>query len=100
MDTQHKSSGHRRTEKPALAEPVIVREWKRNRHGETISARLVTFNEANLFDLRTWFIDEAGKQRPGKGFAASVHHLPELARALNEALAKAQELKLIRSEAE
>jgi transcriptional coactivator p15 (PC4) len=81
--------------KPTLSAPVVVHEWTRNRHGETIRASLVTFNESNLFDLRTWFIDRGGDRRPGKGFAASVHHLPEIARAVNEALEKARELNLI-----
>lgn len=100
MDTTNRPAPGRKTvrenprEKQTLAEPVVIAEWKRNRHGETIRCSIQTFNEYNLFDLRTWWSDN-GYRKPGKGFCCAVAHLPELARAVNAALAKAIDLDLI-----
>jgi Transcriptional Coactivator p15 (PC4) len=79
---------------PALAEPVIVAEWWKNRRGESIRLVLNTFGGRSIFDLRTWYSAE-GKLKPGKGFAAEVRHLPRLAAAFAKAEARACELGLI-----
>jgi hypothetical protein len=79
---------------PALAEPVTVAEWWKNRRGESIRLVLNEFEGRNIFDLRTWYTAD-GKLKPGKGFAAEVRHLPRLAAEIARAEAKARELGLI-----
>jgi hypothetical protein len=83
---------------PVLAEPVIITEWKKNRAGETIRVRLSEYEGHLLIDIRTWW-SSGGIRKPGKGFAASIRHLPELAKAVTAALEKARALKLIDDEA-
>jgi Transcriptional Coactivator p15 (PC4) len=80
---------------PALAEPITVAEWWKNRRGESIRLVLSTFEGRSILDLRTWFPGGEGKLKPGKGFAAEVRHLPRLAAAFAKAVAKARELGLI-----
>jgi hypothetical protein len=82
---------------PALAEPITVAEWWKNRRGESIRLVLSTFEGRDIFDLRTWYTAD-GKLKPGKGFAAEVRHLPRLAAAFAKAEAKARELGLIGDE--
>ena len=77
-----------------LDEPIIIRQWWKNRAGEAVRVTLSTYADRNLVDLRTWFTAD-GKLRPGKGFAADVRHLPRLVAALTKAVAKATELGLI-----
>jgi Transcriptional Coactivator p15 (PC4) len=85
----------RMTRKPApLPEPLIVSEWWKNRSGASIRLVLNEFNGRNVVDLRTRFTSN-GELKPGKGFAAEVRHLPQLAKAIVKAEAKARELGLI-----
>ena len=77
-----------------LAEPSIIAQWWKNRSGEAVRVQLSNYADRNLVDVRTWFTAD-GKLRPGKGFAADVRHLPQLAKALASAVSKARELGLI-----
>jgi Transcriptional Coactivator p15 (PC4) len=79
---------------PALAEPITVAEWWKNRRGESIRLTLNRFEGRDIFDLRTWYTAE-GTLKPGKGFAAEVRHLPRLAGAFAKAVVRARELGLI-----
>jgi hypothetical protein len=79
---------------PALAEPLVIAEWWKNRRGESIRLTLNLYEGRNVIDLRTWYTAD-GKPKPGKGFAAEVRHLPSLAAAIAKAEAKARELGLI-----
>ena len=83
---------------PALVEPIIIAQWWRNRRGEAVRVQLSTFEGHNLIDIRAWHSAD-GKLVPGKGFAASVKHLPRLAAALVKAVTKATELGLITDDA-
>jgi hypothetical protein len=82
----------------ALSEPIVIAQWWRNRRGEAVRVRLSTFEGHNLIDIRTWHSAD-GKLVPGKGFAASVRHLPRLAAALVKAVTKATELGLTTDDA-
>jgi Transcriptional Coactivator p15 (PC4) len=82
---------------PALAEPITIAEWWKNRRGESIRLVLNQFQGRNVFDLRTWYTAD-GKLKPGKGFAAEVRHLPRLAAAIAKAEAKTRELGLVGDE--
>jgi hypothetical protein len=77
-----------------LAEPIIIAQWWKNRGGESVRVTLSTYADRTIIDLRTWYT-AAGKLQPGKGFAADVRHLPQLAKALASAVSKARELGLI-----
>jgi Transcriptional Coactivator p15 (PC4) len=80
---------------PALAEPITVAEWWKNRRGESVRLTLNRYEGRDVVDLRTWYTGDDGKLKPGKGFAAEVRHLPRLAAAFARAEAKARELGLI-----
>jgi hypothetical protein len=86
---------------PALAEPVKVAEFWKNRKGESIRATLVTYEGRNCFDLRQHFTAHDGRMQPTKrGITVAVLRLPELAAAVSKALAKAIELGLIEAKGE
>jgi hypothetical protein len=82
-----------------LLEPVKVAEFWKNRRGESIRATLVCYEGRNCFDLRQHFTAHDGKMQPTrKGINIAVLRLPELANAINRALAKAVELGLLEVE--
>jgi hypothetical protein len=76
-------------------EGIVIGEWWKNRKHDSIRVRLSVYEGCPLIDIRTWF-DKDGYPRPGKGFAASIKHLPRLTAELTKALAKARELGLIK----
>jgi hypothetical protein len=80
---------------PALAEPITVAEWWKNRRGQSIRLTLNRYEGRDVIDLRTWYTGDDGRLKPGKGFAAEVRHLPRLAAAFARPEAKARELGLI-----
>jgi hypothetical protein len=79
----------------ALSEPVIVASWWKNRGGEAVRVRLLTFEGRNIVDIRTWWTGKDGTFQPGKGFACTVKHIPRLASALASAARKAEGLGLL-----
>jgi hypothetical protein len=79
----------------ALAEPLVIAEWWKNRGGESVRLTLNRYEGRDVLDLRTWYTGDDGKLKPGKGFAAELRHLPRLAAAFAKAEAKARELDLI-----
>jgi hypothetical protein len=84
---------------PLPEEIVIDRFWK-NRSKDAVVVSLSSFKDHNLIDVRTHSMSSDGKLLPTKkGIAVSILRLPELAKAVNKALAKARELKLIPDEA-
>jgi hypothetical protein len=80
---------------PALAEPITVAEWWKNRRGESVRLTLNRYEGRDVVDLRTWYTGDDGKLKPGKGFAAEARHLPRLAAAFAKAEAQAREHGLI-----
>ena len=79
-----------------LAEPVIVSEFWANRRGEAVRVQLREYEGRQIIDVRRHFTNAAGNlQATKKGLALTVIRLPELAAAINKALAKAHELGLI-----
>ncbi|MCP2125799.1 transcriptional coactivator p15/PC4 family protein [Bradyrhizobium ottawaense] len=82
--------------KPELAEPVVVDQFWANRRHDAIITELSTYQGHNLINVRKHAMDRDGKLKPTpKGIAIKVTRLPELAKAINKALAKAQELGLL-----
>lgn len=79
-----------------LPEPVLIATFWKNRAHDAVRVTLKTYEGHNLVDVRQFKPVEGGTHQPTtKGVAMSVQRLPELADAINKALAKARELGLI-----
>jgi hypothetical protein len=90
------------SQKPApLAEPVeIAKFWKNRRRNESVRVTLSEYEGHCLINVRVYATGGDSVDRPTpKGVAMDVRKLPELARALAKAEAKARELGLIDDEA-
>jgi hypothetical protein len=99
------STHHRKTNRtrapqhPALAEPVKVADFWKNRRGETIRVSLETYEGRDLVDVRQYYTGKDGKMLPTKkGISLSVLRLIELAAAINKAVTKARDLALIEND--
>lgn len=79
-----------------LAQPIEIAKFWRNRRGEAVVVTLKEYEGRAIFDARVNFTTKEGTLQPtAKGLAITVLRLPELADAVNKALAKARELGLI-----
>jgi hypothetical protein len=82
--------------RPTLEKPIEVAKFFKNRRKDVIVVSLSTYEGRNLVDVRQHFTNDQGLMRPtSKGVAMVVLRLPELAAAVNKALAKARELGLL-----
>ena len=87
------------TRKPELLEPVVVDQFWANRRHDAIITTLSTYEGHNLLNVRKHAMNREGKLVPTtKGIAIKVTRLPDLAKAINKALQKAQELGLLEEE--
>jgi len=80
-----------------IPEPVeIAKFWKNRRRLESVHVTLSEYEGHCLINLRVYCTGADGIDRPTpKGLAMAVRKLPELARTLAKAEAKARELGLI-----
>jgi Transcriptional Coactivator p15 (PC4) len=84
------------TARPTLPEPVEVAKFWKNRKGDAVIVTLKEYGGKIIVDVRSNFTTKDGKFHPtSKGLALVVLRLPELAAAVNKALAKAKELGLL-----
>jgi Transcriptional Coactivator p15 (PC4) len=81
--------------RPTLAEPVTVARFWKNRSHDAIVVELSTFENRNVVDVRTNVMSHGRLVPTTKGISLAVLRLPDLAKAINKALAKARELGLI-----
>jgi hypothetical protein len=82
--------------KPVLSETVEISKFWKNRRHDAIVTVLTPYEGRNLFDVRLHRMNAAGCLVPTpKGVLIVVLRLPELADAVNKALAKAKELGLL-----
>jgi hypothetical protein len=81
--------------RPTLPEPIEVAKFWKNRRHDAIVVSLSTYEGKNLIDVRQHAMKEGRLVPTLKGLAIVVRRLPELAKAINKALAKARELGLI-----
>jgi hypothetical protein len=88
------------TARVTLPEPIEIDTWEKNRRGEATRVMLSTFNGYNLVDVRSWYVGDVGKMKPGKGFAGAVKHLPRLMAAIAAATTRARELGLLEDDEE
>jgi hypothetical protein len=79
-----------------LPEPIVIDRFWKNRRKDAVIIQLSSYEGHNLVDLRTHSMSSDGKLLPTKkGLAVSILRLPELAKAVNKALARARELGLV-----
>lgn len=85
------------TRRPTLPDPVeIAKFWKNRRRNESVHVTLSEYEGQPLVNVRVYSTGTDGIDRPTpKGIAMGIRKLPELARALAKAEAKARELGLI-----
>jgi Transcriptional Coactivator p15 (PC4) len=96
--TSDPAAKHTAAHGETLLEPVVWRFW-RNRRGEGVAVSIEPWEGRTLVHVRQFFTDHAGKLAPTKkGICIDVLRLPELAAAVNKALATARELGLIDAE--
>ena len=82
-----------------LPEPVIISQFWRNRSGEAVRVQLREYENKPLVDIRVHTVDATGVLQPtAKGISCSVRVLPELAKGLVKALARAREIGLLPGE--
>jgi hypothetical protein len=81
-----------------LPEPVEIAKFWKNRRHDAIVTTLSTFEGRNIVDVRTHTMNNGRLVPTTKGVAIVVLRLPELAKAITKALAKARELGLLEAE--
>lgn len=88
------------SERPILEVPVqISKFWKNRRRNKSVHVTLSEYEGHCLINVRVYSTGTDGIDRPTpKGVAMGIRRLPELARALAKAEAKARELGLIDGE--
>jgi len=88
------------TARVTLPEPIEWRLWKNRQRKDAVVVSLSTYEDRNLISVRLFTTSTDGKMLPtAKGVSLVVARLPELAAAINRALAKAKELGLLDDEA-
>jgi hypothetical protein len=83
------------TRRVQLPEPIIISRFWKNRSHDAVEVSLKSFEGMNLCDVRTFTMRDGGLVPTTKGISVVVPRLPDLARAINKALAKARELGLL-----
>jgi hypothetical protein len=80
----------------SLPEPVEIAKFWKNRRGEAVIVSLREYEGRALIDCRVHFTNKEGRLQPtSKGLALVVLRLPDLAKAINQALKQARELGLL-----
>lgn len=68
----------------------VVATIPNGRRGEELRVYLSFYKGRPYFGMRTWYEDQAGDMKPGKGVNTKLELLPAIAEAVNAALAKAK----------
>lgn len=87
------------SQRVTLPETIEVAKWWKNRRHDAIVVSLSTYEGHNIVDVRQHEMSSDGRLLPTKkGVAMVVLRLPDLAKAVNNALAKARELGLLEAD--
>ncbi len=78
-----------------LPEPVEIAKFWKNRRHDAIVVSLSTYEGKNIVDVRMHAMKKGRLLPTPKGVAMVILRLPELAKAVTKALAKAKELGLL-----
>jgi len=86
---------------PSTAPPPdgdrVVATIPNGRRGEELRVSLNTFKGKHYFAMRIWYADDAGEMKPsGKGANLKIDLLPDIAEAVNKALATARDEGLVK----
>jgi hypothetical protein len=81
--------------RPALPEPVTISRFWKNRQHDAIVTTLEEYEGRVLVDVRQHVMSQGRLVRTTRGISIVVLRLPDLAKAINKALATARELGLI-----
>lgn len=89
-------SGNAR-QRPSLPEEIVIAKfWKNRGRNESLRISLSEYEGHCLINVRIYATGTDGIDRPtSKGVAMGIGKLPELAKALNDAVEKARQLGLI-----
>lgn len=79
----------------SLPEPFVVGEFWANRRGQSVRVQLRQYEGRVIVDVRKFFTVDGRLQPTKKGVSLVIARLPELAAALNKAVANARELGLL-----
>lgn len=78
-----------------MTSETIIAEWQKNSR-ETLRVRLDEYQGQPVICCRAWYADKDGNVRPGRGgLTVGVRHLPQLAKALDDALNAAKAFGLL-----
>lgn len=81
-----------------LPEPIEIAKFWANRRGEAVIVSLREYEGAIVVDVRRHYIAVTGILAPTrKGISLTISKLPELATAVNKALAEARARGLVQS---
>ena len=77
--------------------PIVVAEWPKKSR-ETLRPQISEYKGQRVIDCRAWYADSAGTKKPERGgLTVSVRHLPQLAKALCDALNAAKARGMLES---
>jgi hypothetical protein len=83
-----------------ITEPIIISRFWKNRAHDAIEVSLKSFEGNNLCDVRMYVMRGGVLVPSTKGVSVVIPRLPDLAKAVSKALAKARELGLLEGEGE
>jgi len=82
--------------RPTLDEPVVISKFWKNRKHDAVVVSLTSFEGRNFVDVRQHFMNQKGALQPtSKGLLIGVLRLPELKKAVSDALKKAIDLGML-----
>jgi hypothetical protein len=81
-----------------LPEPIVISRFWKNRAHDAIEVSLKSFEGNNLCDVRMYVMRGGVLVPSTKGVSVVIPRLPDLAKAITKALAKARELGLLEAE--
>jgi hypothetical protein len=86
---------------PGVKFPIVIRQWEKNRQ-EVARVAIDQYKGHETLDCRSWYRDVAtGELKPSpKGWTLPLAQAGDLAAAVNDAIAKAKQLGLLKPEEE
>jgi hypothetical protein len=78
-----------------IPEPIIISRFWKNRRHDAVEVSLKSYLENNLCDVRTYILRDGVLVPTTKGVSVVIARLPDLAKAINKAMAEAKELGLL-----
>jgi hypothetical protein len=78
-----------------IPEPIIISRFWKNRRHDAVEVSLKSYLENNLCDVRIYTLRAGVLEPTTKGISVVIARLPDLAKAINKAMAKAQQMGLL-----